>query len=466
MTQFLNIETNEVEYAPITELVILQKYLYKIHRHIDTFINSIIFITKEQANYIVLCDDCNEIINTNTDDYYTTSDNRIICESCYCNDYFTCDECGDIHHYNDLVVVNSNTDNTMYVCRDCIETNNRYYICDDCGQAFTALYINYDDCGSTICNSCMTDYCRCSMCGRLIPYNDSYSNDDINNYCYDCYQEVIENTCIHSYGYTPALVYRQVITDIAQPTYYGLEIEVAGNKTKAKDFLDIFPDNHVYLTYDSSVDGFEITTHPMTYDYLHTIFKAPLQKAMDYLRHNNFKGYNEGGVHIHISKTNITSVQYALLHVLIYNNRDSQQANQLLTITQRLDSNLKYYADPYTSLNKLELFNEALLLHKGEKYTAINNLHPNTYEFRIFNSNLRIDRIFKNIEFVQALLDFTSQYNNVTSEQVREHLNEITLDNVFDFVEKSNKYPNLLNFLYEKDLLKNPVTQLTLVQAA
>ena len=45
------------------------------------------------------------------------------------------------------------------------------------------------------------------------------------------------------------------------------------------------------------------------------------------------------------------------------------------------------------------------------KYLAINTLHKNTYEFRIFNSTVDKDEILAYIEFVDALLEYCSESN-------------------------------------------------------
>lgn len=78
-----------------------------------------------------------------------TSNDNSICYSCYQNYYFTCAECGEIHHEDDCF----NTNNNDCVCRYCIDLY--YYFCENCNCYFRDGIETPD--GSCYCDDCVTE---------------------------------------------------------------------------------------------------------------------------------------------------------------------------------------------------------------------------------------------------------------------------------------------------------------------
>ena len=80
-------------------------------------------------------------------------------------------------------------------------------------------------------------------------------------------------------------------------------------------------------------------------------------------------------------------------------------------------------------------------------YTAlVNDGRTRTYEFRIFNSNLKLDRILKNYECVLALLDYTKQHQDI------DHPYCNTQDFINYVLENPFIYRNLYNFFIERKI--------------
>ena len=88
---------------------------------------------------------------------YITVDRVTLCNDCYNNDYFVCDECGEDCHVDDQSSVND-------VCYDCYENN--YTECEKCGDSVKC------DNTTTIDGMCICDYCErnetsdCDECGE------------------------------------------------------------------------------------------------------------------------------------------------------------------------------------------------------------------------------------------------------------------------------------------------------------
>ncbi len=202
------------------------------------------------------------------------------------------------------------------------------------------------------------------------------------------------------------------------------------------------------LMHDSSVAGFEIVTNPMTYKYMQEKFYPRLEEGMRYLIQNDFKGHNAGGIHIHISEEAVTKLQVAQLSEILYGNKNDFET--WLILTQRKRENTHW-----CRFNKSKRFYDITddssekPYVDSDRHTALNHdTRTHTYEFRIFNSSLRMDRIKKNVECVIALLDYTSDHK----------LDERPVCHLTAFLEyvmaRRIFYPNLSAFIDEKNLLE------------
>lgn len=122
------------------------------------------------------CDDCGEKI-AEGDEFYETADGRIICESCYEDSYFTCENCGDIYPTDDAVSVN---DGEMYVCLDCADTGN-YFHCVSCDEYFTSRYRGCYELanGDCVCDRCADgSIAECYDCGEYFWIDDVEEDED------------------------------------------------------------------------------------------------------------------------------------------------------------------------------------------------------------------------------------------------------------------------------------------------
>lgn len=390
----------------------------------------------------VVCDDCGELVEENKT--LTTHDDRIICEKCYeSNEYFTCERCGRVVEGDNIVYIQ---DTHEWVCDDCAEEN--YYQCMECGEWYSSDKIIADTEGHYLCEDCYCDnYYTCAKCGEFVHQDNAYWDDMRGEaYCEYCYNTEIGSRFINSYHSNDDWIvhctedeYNDYMSD---KLTLGLEIEVAGYTDFAEGFMEQVDNDLIYLERDGSVDGFEIITQPMTRKYVTEVFTDKISKGFEFLKEHNFKGHNAGGIHIHVRLPydNLDFMSYILkLKKLLYNLSPSMQS-LLLLITQRKSDELERWSNN-KYWRKLTL-QDCML--QGNRYELLNmDSRTQTLEFRMFNSNLRTERIMKNIEVVLSLLDYIETYYTV----------EIYDKNLFtwlDYVKRNEeKYPNLVAFINE-----------------
>lgn len=377
------------------------------------------------------------------------SNNKIICEDCEGYGYEICDICGE--WCDELQDVREGVEGGARVCQNCIENSSDISQCECCGNLVIQPYRTAD--GYYLCQRCWDDDTySCNECNDVFYDEDNlrYDEDDEYYYCDRCYDE--KPICNYSYKPYPRFLVTTADTNCVE--YFGFEIEVCGRQSYAKGFLERLdnPDD-VYLKRDGSVDGFEIVTHPMTRNYFYKEFMPDLKIGLEYLKSNGFRGHNRGGIHIHVSRKAIDEDMLAKMVMLLYP-KEYKIKQKWLAITQRRE----YEMDRWSSMSgssidgKKETINYIKKVKKDperidfevERYTAINTKNDSTYEFRIFNSNIRPERIIKNAEVIFSLIDFCKTDKLPT------------MGNYLRFVAKNKEqYKDFYEFLLEKKIIQS-----------
>lgn len=380
----------------------------------------------DHENDEILCTDCGSPI---ADGYEGINDNGDpICESCYDN-YFTCEDCYCVVHGDHINGVND-----RYVCDDCFE--HHYSRCDDCGEYYRIGEGVDVAGGGGVCNDC---YCnnsfRCESCGEVYGCEDGHSTDDGDWYCDSCYEEESDRA-IHDYSYKPDWIRHQTARDraaypcINDRFYLGVELEVENkarthrNDNVAEQVIAAAP---AVCKEDGSIHyGFEVVFHPQTYDYATTEGREAIENALEILRSHGFAGHNYGGIHVHVSRAAFTR-----LHLYKFHRLFRQCSRLFATISQRKSENLRQWA-AFENMGDIPG-------SQAYRYTALNYTRE-TVEVRIFNSTIRTDRFFKNLEAVKAALDFSKQYGIQDMHPVK----------FLRFIMNNrHSYKNLVNFLVE-----------------
>lgn len=403
--------------------------------------NHIYFVCNDcnTDNYVV-CDDCGELVRE--DESYTTHDGRVICTHCYeSNGYVMCERCGQVMEDSDCIHVE---DTDEFMCSDCAD---KYcYQCMECGRWFTDDNIFSDAEGEHLCEDCYCNsYYMCAVCGCFVRTDNCYWNDARGEaYCAFCYDEEVQDQFISNYhshnNWTVHYTENERDDYMSDKLTLGLEIEVEGDTEYAEGFMERVDSDLIYLEKDGSVEGFEIITQPMTRKYATEVFSSRISEGFKYLRENNFRGHNAGGIHIHVAGYGDTRLTVYRLKRLLYN-LDSKQQSLFLKLTQRKSDDLIQWADNQIPFN---MSIEYACL-QDTRYEALNlDDRTGTLEFRIFNSNLRVERISKNVEMVYALLDYINSDNWSSLSDLYDWMNFVYDNNV--------NYPNLYLFIEEKQL--------------
>ena len=382
------------------------------------------------ASAYVPCADCGETVPRESE--HCNENGHPICESC-AEHYFTCVDCDrTIHDENGTWIAGIDA----LVCRSCLDE--RYYRCEDCGR-----YVTEDDShglgsGGRICRNCYErgDYNRCCDCG------DTYHTSDLNydedeDYCDDCFQ-IRQNDvdrAIHQYAYKPRWIYHRSRFDrVRKDTdsfFLGVELEVENTSGGLYDNNDTAHTlkelASIVCKQDGSINnGFEIVFHPQTYAYSVNDGRKEVEDCLHTLRQRRFSGHNYGGMHVHVSLCAFSRLHLYKFHQLFRNARTLFTA-----ISQRKLEKLEQWA----TFTMPEIPNCNV-----ERYSALNYTR-HTVEVRIFNSTIRTDRFYKNLETVKAAIDYSKQCS----------LRELDAHNFLSFVMLNRGvYRNLATFLVEK----------------
>lgn len=249
---------------------------------------------------------------------------------------------------------------------------------------------------------------------------------------------------INDYDYKPS--YRKLPKNTL---LFGVELEISHKElaeanydpdedSKLQDIADRFDPlfgKHSILKHDGSVDaGFEIVTHPLTFAGQQEFWT---EDKFNFLDKQGFISYNAEhcGIHIHVTRHMISSLQLAKIIKFIYN-RDNRPF--IKKIAQREE---KQYAE------FSERKNCGYVKHGGcGKYTAVNLSHKNTIEFRLFRGTLSHQAFHKNLEFVQALIDFCSPALFSVKET------EIWWNFINYVFNNKDKYKNLWTYAQSKEM--------------
>ena len=240
-----------------------------------------------------------------------------------------------------------------------------------------------------------------------------------------------------------------MMTIIITKEFFGLEIEVSGDPDYADDFLARVPD--VVLMHDGSIDeGFEIVTEPMTRGYIAEKFLPNIECGMKFLNDRGFKGHNQGGIHIHVSQEVFSKEMLCVLRNVLYSEIEPDM-EVWKAITQRKQAQIDDWCRYTKARSVIDILSDERdypYIVNNCRYTALHyDNRTKTYEFRIFNSNTRIERIKKNIQTVYSLVDY-SKFREGT-------YNSANTGDYLEFVKHNGLfYPDLYAFIYDMGIIQ------------
>lgn len=393
-----------------------------------------------EDNDYTICDYCGDKVKLN--DTVQAVGYNCVCQDCINTYYLECEQCGKFVLKNDTREVEGD-----WLCECCFENcTNR---CNDCRKWFytdNLAWLNNLD--IYVCEDCRDNYSCCEDCddwflsthGQL--YNDRYLCDS----CIDYHQEENEEREVIS-TFSGRYRFYRLPDESEDSLYFGIELEAGIHKDTNINFqqeiINKLPDCF-FVHGDSSIydcnwvkDAIEIVSHPMTYKWLKKN-RQQWNKILR-LRKKGLLSYktNSCGIHIHLTKSYFTEKHLYYFMIMVY-----RQPVFTTLISQRKARQLKNWGSLTDAEDIKDLKKKAKDKHFYKRYTAVNLSNPNTIEIRIFRGTLDECAFWKNIEYIQALIEFTK----------RAKRKDLTLKQFLRYVKsKRRKFQHLYKWLNKKN---------------
>lgn len=410
------------------EYSIEDKLKYDISEKICALCFSKIKQTKEPKE-VFSCKVCG-VTHTNKTEFKDTP-----CTDCVTTSG-VCVVCGEHRHK-----LKSKSSNGNALCYDCYRTKTQHYVyCTCCRNLF-----NSKDCKDGLCKECIAKYIKCELCGAWEQKIRSKTVDDL-NVCVDCYYKCKCTTCgkvtvhteksscysccdthkidtINNYSYKPRFI------KYGNGLHLGIENEIANVKDKQRRKLQALPRAWMFMKSDSSVDcGVECVFHPTTLQY----FKSK-KEILDKHFVEGLSRHSTAGMHVHIPK-DMFGVHHLFKFIQFFNNNN----DFIEKIAERKNSTYsRPLSDKSTKLAKMAKECDK----KSDRYRHINILNDKTIEVRIFAGVVDTASFLKNIEFCDALFNYTKTTSAADGE-----FSSVELFTKYVF-NNTSTYNNLYTFL-------------------
>lgn len=120
-------------------------------------------IENDTSGRYVACECCHRFIDTENDDYTEFDDGGYVCPNCVgdcCDDYYTCDHCGEVFRVSDMPVyyVRDRYGDELPVCEDCIDEYSCCGCCDEYCEddILHTVYDRYGNYDTEMCGDCLS----------------------------------------------------------------------------------------------------------------------------------------------------------------------------------------------------------------------------------------------------------------------------------------------------------------------
>lgn len=373
-----------------------------------------------------------------------------------------CVSCATESSRDDMFV----TDNSEYVCGDCITT------CQRCNWVGTR-----DDDWHTVdddlwCEGCYSDHswwctrCEYTYDENRISWYTVYGNNfredwcehctsDHATYCDNCDEYTLDeyDGCIrcgdsegsiHEYHYKPNPIFHGTNDN---NLYMGFELEMELNNTtrfrEAVSLVSELESNEVcYLKRDSSINGqgFELVTHPHTlyaYEQANDLWNYIERLRTEY--HARSWDTDSCGLHVHVSRSAFKSGAHTHRWLsLIYRN-----PREMMKLAGRKNSRYARFDDVYKpdewGIPQFDLRDKIHNTHRTERYAAVNTGNDYTLELRFFRGNMKREGVMTALELCHASAEYT---RDLSVSDVK--LGMLKWEWFADWVSANNgRYPNL-----------------------
>jgi hypothetical protein len=384
---------------------------------------------------------------------------NLVCRVCSEQDYVTCAHCGERVRRSA-----ARLHGRGWWCCGCYEQE--YDVCHRCGETVPRERLVWWE-GAYYCPSCLDDISAlCDGCGSRFWRRSLAAGDDGGDerFCRSCRRGSIQGC-----GYVPGMLYysrggsRQRAGDLL---YLGMEQEIYCERkySLAQALHGLDPQEQEFcLKEDGSLrHGFEVVTQPRTFaSWKQFVAEGTFGRVLAVEKEYQAVGHNEGGIHIHSSLAAWSGKQLYLLFVFIFN---PAHRRRLTVLSQRHLCSRSFGDNAcdgcgythcclshYASLEAVDAGSAKTSLERKSgdfqrtRYSAL-NITPHTVEFRLFNSNIRPDRVLKNIEVVQSLYEYIAETDEQTGVRWKDWVQFVQ--------DRADRFSYLTAFLEEKCLIR------------
>lgn len=348
-----------------------------------------------------ICTQCGEVM---AEDEGTIVGEELLCDECVDDCCITCDCCGETIWTEDCV-----TDDNTYLCQECFDNH----------------------------------YNRCESCERIIHNDCTCWHNDL-PYCEGCFDDFEDE--IEDYSYKPDPIFYG-----DSHLYFGVELEVdkggkdGENACTLKDIAN-YRHEHIYIKSDGSLDdGFEIVSHPMTLNYHmnEMDWEGVLHEAvnMGYRSHQT----ETCGLHIHVNRNafgeNQAEQEEVISRILFFIEKNW---NEIFRFSRRNEYNMNRWSARYGyEKSGKEILQKAK--DTGNRYVAVNLRNYHTIEFRLFRGTLKLNTFLATLQLVSEICRVALLFSE----------EEIDKMSWSVFVRDMNRYPELVQYLKERQLYIN-----------
>lgn len=309
-----------------------------------------------------------------------TQDGDLVCQSCAPLEHTRCGGCAQWYR-------NSGG------CRDCVT-------CDRCETTVAEDDTIETVRGSTICDDCRQDhYWQCTVCDGWNRDGARCGNgccDPDGCTCEECRSDTTSDL-LYDYDYKPAPVFHGT-----GPLFLGPEIEVETPYPRTEECIEIansYLGSLGYLKSDGSLtNGFEIVTHPMSYDWAIAHFPWAM---LTRLAESGCTVTDGTGLHVHVSREAFRSACH-IYRWMVFIHRNQQQ------VTALAGRSCATWA-AFTAADRKAVKDYAKGARGVERYRAINTSNHDTFELRVFASSLDPDDVKAALGFAAASIEYTSE---------------------------------------------------------
>lgn len=292
--------------------------------------------------------------------------------------------------------------------------------CLECGGRFSVDYVREVD-GDRYCDSCHIElFDECSACEEVYRSDEGHDCPEACDQCGGTCLYGNSDGIIRDYGYKPHPAFHG-----DGPVYFGMEIELESSRSRSLDEAASLAQHRMgsvaYLKEDGSLsNGFEVVTHPMSYDY--ALNKFPWDTFRE-LRQVGMSGDEQAGVHIHINRSAFIDACHVYRWLkLIHRNRNSvvRLAGRRSTWA-RFERSDREWAIDYAKRGRNALHSSPGPVwysyprrkrttppaYDTSRYRAVNMNNSETVEVRIFRGSANENILRGYLAFVAASVEYS-----------------------------------------------------------